>query len=175
MNIVLIGYRGTGKTAIARHLSEVLGLSEVSLDAEIVRKAGLSIPEIVDRFGWDRFRDLESEVVRETAARDGIIIDCGGGVILRDENTTALRENGFVILLSAERDTIVQRIIGGTERPSLTGAKSFTDEVEEVLAERMPKYLAAADFRVDTDALPIEGIAERILAEMKSRDLLPKK
>jgi len=172
MNIVLIGYRGTGKTSIARLLSEALGRPAVSLDGEIVRKAGLSIPEIVERSGWDRFRDLETEVLRETISRDGIIVDSGGGVILRDENTRMLRENGFVVLLLAGRDTIVKRIAGSDDRPSLSGEKSFTDEVEEILRERMPKYLSAADIQIDTEGPSPEGVVEQIISELKARNLL---
>lgn len=172
MNIVLIGYRGTGKTSIARILSDTLGRPAVSLDGEIIRKTGLSIPEIVEQFGWDHFRDLETEAVRETISRDGVIVDSGGGVILRDENTRMLRENGFVVLLLADRDTIVKRIAGSADRPSLSGEKSFTDEVEEILRERMPKYLSAADIQIDTGGLSPEGVAERIISELKIRNLL---
>ena len=150
MNIVLIGYRGTGKSTVARLLARALKREVISLDEAIIRAAGLSIPEIVERFGWDHFRDLESRAVREVTKRDNLIIDCGGGVILRDENTRALKQNGFLILLLADRDTIVKRIQSGTDRPSLTGKKSFVAEVEEVLKGRMPQYQAAADFQVDT-------------------------
>ena len=63
MNVVLVGYRGTGKTACATRLAQRLGLTRISLDAEIERKAGQSIPDIVSERGWPGFRDLEEEVV----------------------------------------------------------------------------------------------------------------
>ena len=96
MNIVLIGYRGTGKSAVARVLAEGTGREVVSTDARIVEVAGRSIPEIVDKHGWEYFRDIESRVVDEVATRDGIIIDAGGGVVIRDRNTEALRKNGNI-------------------------------------------------------------------------------
>ncbi len=83
MNLVLIGYRGTGKSTIARLLSRRLSRDVVSLDQEIVRDTGRSIPEIVAEHGWPHFRDIEADVTRRVAARDDLIIDAGGGVILR--------------------------------------------------------------------------------------------
>jgi len=172
MNIVLIGYRGTGKSTVARTLARILKREAVSLDETIVRSAGLSIPEIVERSGWDHFRDLESRTVLEISKRDNLIIDSGGGVILREENTRSLKTNGFLILLSADRDTIVKRIQSGADRPSLTGKKSFVAEVEEVLKQRMPKYLAAADFQIDTGRLDPEAVAAGIIEELGNRNII---
>ncbi|MBN1419512.1 MAG: shikimate kinase [Planctomycetes bacterium] len=175
MNLVLIGYRGTGKTAIGRRLAERLDLAYVGLDDEIVRRAGKSIPEIVAEAGWDRFRDIESEVVRDAAARDRCVLDTGGGAILRRRNVEALRRNGFVVWLRAGIADIVRRIHGDTQRPSLTGQKSFTEEVEEVLAERRPKYAAAADVEIDTSSLSIDAAADRIAALFLERIASPRR
>ncbi len=71
MNIVLIGYRGTGKSSIGAILAERLARALVSSDAEIITRAGRSIPEIVQHSGWDHFRDLESEVCRDLGGRTG--------------------------------------------------------------------------------------------------------
>ena len=84
MNIVLIGYRGTGKSTVGRLLAARLGRTLVSTDAEIVARAKRAIPEIVAQEGWDYFRDLESDICRELASRDQLVIDTGGGAILRD-------------------------------------------------------------------------------------------
>jgi len=162
MNLVLIGYRGTGKTAIGRRLAERLGMEYVGLDEEIVRRAGKSIPDLVEESGWDRFRDIEAEAVRDAAAADNRILDTGGGAILRDENVAALRRNGLVIWLRASVPDIVARIGADDQRPSLTGRRSFTDEVDEVLAERKPRYNAAAHERIDTSALTVEEAVQAI-------------
>lgn len=161
MNLVLIGYRGTGKSEVAKLLGERLGMEVVSLDAEIVRQAG-PIPDIVAKHGWPHFRDIEAEVTKHVSARDGIIIDSGGGVILRPENVENLRRNGKLIWLRASVPVIVKRIESGTQRPALTEGKSFTEEVEDVLRERTPLYEAAAHARVDTDRLDLEQVAEEV-------------
>jgi len=168
MNLVLIGYRGTGKSSVGHLLAQRLGWDLISSDAEIVKRAGLSIPEIVKESGWDHFRDVETEVCREVAARDRVIIDTGGGIILRQQNVDCLKANGLLFWLTAEAPTIARRIGGDTQRPSLTGAKSFTDEIVEVLQARLPKYQAAADHVITTDRLAPGQVADAILAHVRT-------
>jgi shikimate kinase len=162
MNLVLIGYRGTGKSTVATLLGERLGMEVVSLDQEIVREAGRSIPDIVAEHGWPHFRDVEAGVTKRVAARDGIIIDAGGGVILRPENVTNLRHGGRLFWLRASVPVIVARIEGGTQRPALTAGKSFTEEVNDVLRERTPLYEAAAHHEIDTDIADPAKVADEI-------------
>jgi shikimate kinase len=164
MNLVLIGYRGTGKSVIARRLAKRLGMEVIGMDGEIVRRAGRSIPEIVEAEGWPVFRDLETALAKELSERDAVIIDCGGGVIERPENVEALKAGGRVFWLKASVDTIVSRIGGDNQRPSLTGTKSFTDEVTEVLERRTPLYAAAAQHAVDTDGKAVYQVVDEILA-----------
>lgn len=166
MNIVLIGYRGTGKSTVGRILAERLGRELISTDAEVVRRAGRPIPDLVQAHGWDHFRDLEAAVCRDLSGRDGLVIDTGGGAILRAENVAALKSNGRLYWLTAAVATITARIGGDTQRPSLTGRKSFTEEVEEVLAERRPRYQAAADRVIETDGRPAAAVAEAVLATL---------
>ena len=163
MNIVLIGYRGAGKSAVGRRLAARLGRTLVSTDAEIVKRAHRSIPEIVAQEGWDYFRDLESNICQELANRDLLVIDTGGGAILRTQNVEVLKKNGTVFWLEASVGTITKRIGGDTQRPSLTGTKSFVDEIQDVLRERTPKYQAAADHVIRTDDQPIDQLVERLL------------
>ena len=164
MNIVLIGYRGTGKSVVGELLAQKLNRETISMDAEIVKKAGMSIPEFVEQNGWPKFRDLETEVARELAERDNIIVDCGGGIIERPENIPALRTNGIIFWLQASADVIVSRIAAGTERPALTKSKTFTEEVAEVLDRRTPLYSEAAQHTVNTDDMTPEQVADSIMA-----------
>jgi shikimate kinase len=168
MNLVLIGYRGTGKSTVARLLADPLAMAVVSLDQEIVRDAGCSIPEIVAQHGWPYFRDLEAKITKRFSERDNIIIDAGGGVILRPQNVENLRRNGKLFWLRASIPVIVARIEGGSERPALTAGKTFTEEVEDVLRERTPLYAAAADHHVDTDAETPDQTASKIARLFRS-------
>jgi shikimate kinase len=164
MNLVLIGYRGSGKSTIGRILAGQLELQYVGLDDEIVRRAGMPIPEIVSRHSWDHFRNLEQQVVEDVTGRDQQILDTGGGVIMRPENTVRLRQGGVVFLLETTVEDIVRRIGADTQRPSLTGAKSFTDEVADVLRDRNPLYRGAAHHTIHTSVLDPQAAADRIAA-----------
>jgi shikimate kinase len=166
MNIVLIGYRGTGKSTLGKTLAARLGRELVSTDAEIVKRTKQSIPEIVARHGWEYFRDIESAVCRDFGARDQLVVDTGGGAILRPQNVEALKRNGKLIWLTATVETISARIGGDTQRPSLTGSKSFVEEISEVLRDRTPSYEAAADHVIHTDGRPIQELAEAVLKMM---------
>jgi len=168
MNLVLVGYRGTGKSVIARRLGRLLDRPVVSLDSEIVRLAGRPIPGLVAERGWDHFRDLEEQICRRVGAQDGQILDCGGGVVEREANGVALREHGHVFWLRAIPATIVARIGGDGNRPSLTGGKSFTDEVSDVLQRRTPLYQAMAHEVIDTDGRTRDDIAAEIARRWRS-------
>lgn len=163
MNIVLIGYRGTGKSTVGKLLARRLGRQFVSTDEEIVKRAKRTIPEIVAQEGWEYFRDLESEVCREFAGRDRLVIDTGGGAILRTQNVEALKKNGALFWLTASVETITKRIGRDNQRPSLTGSKSFVDEIQDVLRERTPKYQAASDHVITTDDRSIKQLVEILL------------
>ncbi len=164
MNIILIGYRGTGKSTVAKILGERLQRTVISTDAEIVKDAGQSIPEIVEKFGWDHFRDLETQMCRKLQDQKDLVIDTGGGLILKDENATILKDNGTIFWLTAEVSTIVKRISGDTQRPSLSGTKTFVEEIEDILKERTPKYQAAADHSISTDQSTPHKLADSILS-----------
>jgi len=166
MNVVLIGYRGTGKSTVGKVVAARLGRTLLSTDAEIVKRAGENIPKIVAQHGWDYFRDLESQVCRELAGQDGLVIDTGGGAILRPENVEQLKRNGTLFWLTASVESITQRIGRDDQRPSLTGTKSFVEEVEEVLRERTPKYQAAADHVIVTDGRSITQIVNEVLVKV---------
>jgi len=159
-NLALLGYRGTGKSTVAVLLSAQTGWPAVSLDRAVVERAGIEIPEIVERFGWPGFREREREELLRAAALSGRILDCGGGVVEDPRNVEALKENALCVLLTARVATITARIGGDSNRPSLTG-KSIVEEIEEKLAQRGPLYRAAADIVLSTDDVsPAETAAE---------------
>ena len=166
MNVVLIGYRGTGKSTVGKLVAERLGRVLVSTDAEIVKLAVQNIPEIVEQHGWEYFRDLETKICQDLGGRDGVVIDTGGGAILRSKNVESLKRTGKLFWLTAPVETIAKRIGADTQRPSLTGTKSFLDEIQDVLRERTPKYQAAADYIIETDGKSATQVADEILARL---------
>jgi shikimate kinase len=171
MNITLIGYRCTGKTTVGRLLADGLGWPLVDTDTLVQERAGKSISEIVAGAGWPGFRRLEREVVADVATRDRQVISAGGGAILDDANTAALRASGKVILLTAPPAVIWQRMKADpktlAERPNLTDAGGIA-EVTSVLNERRSRYDAASHWRVETDRFGPDEAADRILAWLKA-------
>lgn len=168
MNIVLIGYRGTGKSEVALELAARTGYHVISTDDRIEKQIGMRIADYVEANSWEAFRDVESEVVRETTKTTDTIVDTGGGAILREANAKALKACGRVVWLTASAETIRARIASDTNRPSLTGTGSFVDEVDQILAERVPLYKAAADITVSTEGRTTAEVAEIIIAEFAS-------
>ena len=171
MNLALIGYRGTGKSTVAELLATQLGWKAISTDALIVEKAQRSIPDIVASDGWEHFRNLETEVCLALKDRDRLVIDTGGGLILRPENVEALKTNSLIFWLTATVSTITRRIADDTQRPALTAGKTFVEEIRDVLTERTSKYQAAANHTVATDDLSPEKIAARILTIARSHGI----
>jgi shikimate kinase len=166
LNIVLIGYRGTGKSTVAKILGQRLGRTVISTDAAIVKEAGQPIPQIVEQFGWDHFRGLETQMCQKLTGQENLVIDTGGGLVLKEENVKILKANGKIFWLTAEVATIASRISGDTQRPSLSGTKSFVEEIEEILEIRKPHYQAAADIIIPTDYETPESIADQILVHI---------
>lgn len=163
MNLVLIGYRGTGKSTVGTLLAERLGMRYVCMDSEITKKAQMSIPEIVAKYGWNKFRDMETELTKELALQDGLVIDTGGGVIERQENVKVLQVNTQIFWLHASVRTITSRIQGDSSRPALTSGKTFVEEVADVLAKREPVYNAVAHHEIDANSASPSQVADCII------------
>jgi len=170
MNLVLIGYRCTGKTTVGRILAEKLGWPLVDTDTLIQERAGKSIKDIVAAGGWPEFRRLERETIADVAAQDRRVISAGGGAILDEVNRKALRAGGRVVLLTAAPEMIWQRMKADprtlAERPNLTDSGGIA-EVRNVLAEREAAYQAARHYEVSSDRLSPDEAAARILEWFK--------
>lgn len=165
-NVILIGYRGTGKSAVARRLALALGWDWVDADVELELRAGKSIAAIFAEDGETAFRDLESQVVADLARRTRTILAMGGGAVLREENCAALRASGQIVWLRATPETILVRVAADAStagrRPNLTTAGGRA-EIEELLARRTPRYAACADATVDTDDRTPQQVADEII------------
>lgn len=149
LNIVLTGFMGTGKSAVARELAQLLGRAVVDIDAEIERKAGKSISAIFAESGEPHFRDIETEATREAVRSRKQIISTGGGVVLRRQNVEALRSSGMIFCLFATPEAILERTRANRDRPLLQTSDPL-GRIREMLAARDPYYRGSCDHMIDT-------------------------
>jgi len=166
-SLVLVGYRGTGKSTVGRILAGRLGLPFADADVELEAIVGRPIPAIFAEQGEAAFRDWEQRVLRDLSARPVMIVATGGGVVLRERNRSLMKSFGFVAWLTAEPGVLAGRLrsdpIGMANRPALT-ADGTLGEIARVLEERTPLYRAVADAIVDTSLRTPAQAAEAILA-----------
>jgi shikimate kinase len=172
MNIVLIGYRGAGKSTVGRRVAELTQKEFVDTDDLLEERQGAGISEIVESLGWDHFRAVEKRIVEEISRGDGLVIAAGGGVVLDPVNVISLKKNGLIIWLKADRQVLYRRMDldprTKASRPTLTG-KGPLEELEEIMAYREPFYEQAADIQFDTADLGVEEVAESILLIIGNR------
>jgi len=164
-NIVLVGLMGTGKTAVAQNLAQRLGLRYVSTDALIQQREGVTINDIFSKKGEVYFREVEAHVAGEVSRYSGCVVDTGGGIVLRNENISALQENGIIICLTADADTICVRTARCKHRPLLNVADP-KKKIEELLKSREPFYAKAA-YRIDTSRLTVDEVVDNIVTLVK--------
>src|SRR5262245_20417230 len=123
-NIILIGYRGTGKTTVAQLLAGRLGWEAIDADRVLEARYGRSIREIFAEEGEAGFRDKEAAVLEESCRGQRAVLASGGGVVLRPENRQRVTAAGFVVWLTADPETIWQRLQGdqstADRRPALS-------------------------------------------------------
>jgi shikimate kinase len=165
--VYLVGPRGSGKTTVGRLLAGRLGWSFLDMDERIEAAAGRSVAQLFFDEGEAGFRDREAAVLRELAARPGLVIATGGGVVLRPDNRDTLRATGHCVWLAAHPATLFARIQGDPatagRRPPLTGLSGL-EEIEHVLAVREPLYRAVAHQTVVTEHLSPDAVVSAILS-----------
>ena len=168
MNIILIGYRGTGKTAVGKAVSKRLGRPFYDVDEFLEEKIGRTISDMVATEGWPFFRAREKEVIKEISAIEDCVIATGGGAVMDKDNVACLSNHGLFVLLKADIPTMIQRIQGDAssrqQRPDLLDGGIY-EETETMIRQRMPVYEEVADISVDTTNLTIEEVVKKIIID----------
>jgi shikimate kinase len=162
--LLLIGYRGTGKSTVAELVARRLGWEWIDADALLEQRAGRTIRQIFEADGEEAFRALEASLLAELCARQRIVVATGGGVVVRPENRQRLKHAGVVVWLTAEAAILWQRLQScpstWQRRPNLT--VGGLAEITEQLRRREPWYAECAHLVVDTAPLSPAQVAEAI-------------
>jgi len=169
MNIVLIGYRCSGKSVVGKTLARNLGLELVDTDQVLEGRIGCAIGQYVAENGWEAFRMIEKMIIRSVSSQDQRIIATGGGVVLDWENVRNLRDSGWVVWLQAGLSTIQERMVrdegSGCARPGLQGLNPLA-EIEHVLSRRTALYDRACDYMLNTDQKTPQAVSKEIIQSM---------
>lgn len=173
MNLFLIGYRGSGKTTVAKQLAVRLDWQWLDTDDLIVEHSGQSIAEIFEQGGESRFRELEFEIIKQVVVRANLVVSLGGGAITNPDLPPLIAESGKCIWLRADPEVLFKRLGSGNtndaQRPALTNLDGLT-EIKQVLAQRQTVYEACADYSIDTDELTPEQVVDQIAQWLASVD-----
>ena len=168
-NLVLIGFMGVGKTTMSDYFNTMFAMDVIEMDQIIARREGMSIPDIFEVHGEEYFRNCETELLVEMQSRNNVVISCGGGVPMRERNVTEMKKNGRVILLTAEPETILERVRDDHSRPLLEDNKNVAF-IRALMDKRRDKYEAAADIIIKTDGKSIQQIGEEIILQLRIMD-----
>lgn len=164
-NIVLIGFMGSGKSAVSRLLAKKLNRKTVSTDELIIQREKLSIAEIFEKKGEGYFRELERKLIAEIVQQQNLIIDCGGGIVLQQGNVDDLKKSGIVVYLKASVDDIYERTKNQKHRP-LLNVEDPKAKIKELLMAREPLY-AQAHHMIDTSEKTAYDVTEEIIGFIK--------
>lgn len=165
-NIVLIGFMGTGKSTISAYLSEQFGMEAIDMDQVISEREGMPISRIFEIHGEEYFRNAETNLLKELQTKKNVVISCGGGTPLREENVVEMKKNGKVVLLTARPETIFNRVKDNHDRPLIENNKSV-EFIEELMLKRKDKYIAAADVIIETDNKEKQQICHELIDALK--------
>lgn len=142
-NIILCGFMGCGKSTIGRILSKRAGLEFVDMDLYIQDKAGMTVSEIFEKYGEERFREMETEACRELAERENLVIAAGGGTLAFQRNIDILKSSGKIIFIDVSYENLCIRLRRDTRRPLLQ-VENRDERIKELLEKRLPVYRGAA-------------------------------
>ena len=162
MNIAITGFSGTGKTTVSKLLAGKLDKKLISTDEEITKIVKLSPEKIVKKYGWEKLREEEANVIENISELDEYVLDAGCGIVLRNENVTNLKKNGIIIFLIADMKTVAARLRRKEEKIDFTKS-NYIDKVKGALSEFEEKCKRAADYIIDTSDMTPEDTCDLIV------------
>lgn len=165
---MLIGFMGAGKTTVSRELSKMTGKKELDMDAYIVDREGMSIADMFDKYGEEYFRKKETESLVEIMDMEDLIVSCGGGVVVKDENVEHMKKGGVIVLLTATPETTLERVKNSTDRPILNGNMNI-QFITNLMNKRKDRYLSVADIIVETDNKKVSDICKEIMDKISKK------
>ena len=173
MNIILIGYMGSGKSSVGRRLAQQLGWEFVDTDQMVEDAESLSIAEIFSIAGERAFRDCEEQALASLEGRRHLVVATGGGIIIRPGNRALLARLGKVVWLDGDPDILFERAVRSGKRPLLKGEDPRT-KFDEMLALRRPAYESVFDLRMDVTQHTQQQIAKHIIKGLGLEDSAPR-
>ena len=166
--VFFVGFMGAGKTSTARKLARLAGVAAIDMDTFIERRCDMAVKEIFAESGEAGFRAIETDVLRELATGEPLLVSCGGGVVLADVNREILRDHGFVVYLKVTAAEAASRISDVSTRPLF----GDLDQAERVIESRLPLYEEVADLSVDTAGRGSGSIAREVFRLLKREGVL---
>lgn len=166
-NIILIGFMGTGKSSVCEKLSKLLGLKSIDTDKYIELNESKTIDNIFSMYGEEYFRQCEYNTLLQLSKENNLIISCGGGIIVKDENIELMKQMGKVVLLTASPSTIYERVKYSKSRPILNNNMN-EEYIQSLMEKRKDRYFKAADLIINTDEKSVEKICNEIINKLKN-------
>ncbi len=167
--IFLVGMMGTGKTTVAEHLGQMLGMEVLDMDSHIESQEAKTISEIFNQEGELYFRDLEGALVRDLIDRN-LVIASGGGAFVREENRQLMLEGATVVWLQASPAEIARRLARDESRPLLAGEGDLLSRIQLILDERI-QYYSQAQIHINSDDKDIDELCLEIIAQLRSAEV----
>ena len=163
--VFLIGYMGCGKTTLGEVLARQMALRYIDLDQFIEDRQGMTIVEIFDEMGENRFRELETAALCEVAAMTGVVVGCGGGTPCHGDNMLLMNASGITIWLTTSPERITARLLLPEQKCKRPKINTLSDEavlplVQKELRERMP-YYSQAQLQFDSTDIETAEATER--------------
>ncbi len=167
MNVVLIGFMGSGKTTFGKQLAQRSGFAFLDMDAEIEASAGMPIVDIFTTKGESVFRQLEHSFLLSLAEKQQVVLSTGGGIVLREDNMKQLNQFGLIVFLSPSPDELLRRLKGDTTRPVIAGKSP--KEILALYQSRLPYYQKYADMTLDGSDCSMRQLLQIIKEQRTSK------